>query len=162
MIPVPVKEYEYDFYIIHSTEDATEWVRKNLLPTLQIDHGLKCCVDCKDFIPERTFAENIKEIISKSKKTIAVVSNGFLESKMSLHELELAVSVSRRRGDENLISIILDNVEKNRLPKALNKRNTIDLATSEKTLKEELLPFLEVRTKQGVKQGGYVYICVRE
>ena len=53
-------------------------------------------------------------------------------------------------------------MEKNRLPKALNKRNTIDLATSEKTLKEELFPFLEVRTKQSVKQGGYVYICVRE
>ena len=119
-------------------------------------------MDWKEFFPGRTFADNIEDFILKSRKTIAVVSNGFLKSKFSLHELELAVSVSRRRGDESLIFIILDNVEKNRLPKALNKRNTIDLATSEKTLKEELFPFLEVRTKQSVKQGGYVYICVRE
>lgn len=162
MIPVPVKEYEYDFYIIHSPKDASEWVRKNLLPTLEIDHGLRCCVDWKYFIRGRSFTDSIEDFILKSRKTIAVVSNGFLKSKISLHELELAVSVSRRRGDENLIFNILDNVEKTRLPKALNKRNTIDLVTSEKTLKEELLPFLEVRTKQGVKQGGYVYICVHE
>ena len=119
-------------------------------------------MDWKYFIRGRSFTDSIEDFILKSRKTIAVVSNGFLKSKISLHELELAVSVSRRRGDENLIFNILDNVEKTRLPKALNKRNTIDLVTSEKTLKEELLPFLEVRTKQGVKQGGYVYICVHE
>ena len=162
MIPVSEKDFEYDFYIIHSRTDATEWVQRNLLPTLEMDHGLKCCVDRKDFLPGRTFADNIENFILKSRKTIAVLSNGFLKSDVSVHELQLAVSVSRQREDESVIIIKIDNVEMNLLPEAFNEKNVIDLTTSEKTLEEELFPFLEVRAKQGVKQGGYVYFCVCE
>ena len=67
------------------------------------------------------------------------------------------LSVSRQRGDESLILRKIANVEMNRLPKALDGENIIDLTTSKTTLEEELLPFLEVRAKQGVKQGAYIY-----
>ena len=127
-----------------------------------MDHGLKCCVDRKDFLPGRTFADNIENFILKSRKTIAVLSNGFLKSDVSVHELQLAVSVSRQRRDEGVIFIKIDNVEMNILLEAFNEKNIIDLTTSKKTLEEELFPFLEVRAKQGIKQGGYVYFCVRE
>lgn len=154
MIPVPEKGFEYDFYIIHSRTDATEWVQRNLLPTLEMDHGLKCYVDERDFVHERTFTDNrVKDFILKSRKNIAVLSNGFLKSDVSVHELQLAVSVSRQRGDESVIFIKIDNVKMNILPEAFNEKNIIDLTEAE-TLEEELFPFVEVRAKQGVKQGG--------
>ena len=128
-----------------------------------MDHGLKCYVDERDFVHGGTFTDNrVKDFILKSRKTIAVLSNGFLKSDVSVHELQLAVSVSRQREDESVIIIKIDNVEMNLLPEAFNEKNVIDLTTSEKTLEEELFPFLEVRAKQGIKQGGYVYFCVRE
>ena len=82
----------------------------------------------------------------------------FLKAPIAVQNLQLVLSALRQRGDESLIFIIIDEVEMNRLPTILNKRNTIDLTTSEKTLKEELFPFLEV----GNKQGECVYISVRE
>ena len=157
MIPVPEKEFEYDFYIIHSRTDATEWVQRNLVPTLEMDLGLRCCVAWRDFLPSRGIPGNIEDFILKSRKTIAVVSNGLFKSHHALYELELAVSVSRQRGHESLIVIKIDNVEMNRLPQAFCGENIIDLTTSKKMLKEELSHFLEVRAKQGVKQGAYTY-----
>ena len=128
-----------------------------------MDHGLKCYVDERDFVHGGTFTDNrVKDFILKSRKTIAVLSNGFLKSDVSLHELQLAVSVSRQRRDEGVIFIKIDSVERNIVLEAFNEKNIIDLTTSKKTLEEELFPFLEVRAKQGIKQGGYVYFCVRE
>ena len=128
-----------------------------------MDHGLKCYVDVRDFVHRGIFTDNrVKDFILKSRKTIAVLSNGFLKSNVSVHELQLAVSVSRQRRDEGVIFIKIDNVEMNILLEAFNKKNIIDLTTSKKTLEEELFPFLEIRAKQGIKQGGYVYFCVRE
>ena len=128
-----------------------------------MDHGLKCYVDERDFVHGGTFTDNrVKDFILKSRKTIAVLSNGFLKSDVSLHELQLAVSVSRQRRDEGVIFIKIDSVEMNIVLEAFNEKNIIDLTTSKKTLEEELFPFLEVRAKQGIKQGGYVYFCVRE
>lgn len=158
LIPVPAKEFEYDFHIIYSGRKETEWVEKTLLRTLEKDHGLKCCIGLRDFVVGRSIIDNMRDFIFKSRKNIAVVSNGFLKSTYCLAELQLVLSALRQRGDESLIFIIIDEVEMNRLPTILNKRNTIDLTTSEKTLKEELFPFLEV----GNKQGGCVYISVRE
>ena len=157
MIPVPEKEFEYDFYIIYSRTDATEWVQRNLLRTLEMDLGLRCCVGWRDFLPARGISDNIGDFILKSRKTIAVVSNGLFKSHDPLYELELAVSVSRQRGDESLIVIKIDDVEMNSLPKAFCGENIIDLTTSKKMLKEELSLSLEVRAKQGVKQGAYLY-----
>lgn len=158
LIPVPAKEFEYDFHIIYSGRKETEWVEKNLLQTLEKDHGLKCCVGWRDFVVGRSFTDNVRHFIFNSRKNIAVVSNGFLKSHYCRFELELVLSALRQRGEESVIFIIIDDVEMNRLPAILNKRNTIDLTTSEKTLKEELFPFLEV----GNKQGGCVYISVGE
>lgn len=157
MIPVPEKEFEYDFYIIYSRTDAAEWVQRNLLPTLEMDLGLRCCVDWRHFPPGRSITDNIKDFVLKSRKTIVVVSNGFFQSCHPVDELEVAVSVSRQRGDKSLIVIKIDDVEMNRLPKACYGENIIDLTTSQKMLKEELSPFLEVRAKQGVKQGAYIH-----
>lgn len=158
LIPVPAKEFEYDFHIIYSRRTETGWVQETLLRTLEEDHGLKCCIDFRDFVVGRSIIDNMRDFIFKSRKNIVVLSKGFLKSNYCREELQLVLSALRQRGDESLIFIIIDKVEMNRLPTILNKRNTIDLTTSEKTLKEQLFPFLEV----GNKQGGCVYISVRE
>lgn len=58
-----------------------------------------------------------------------------------VHELQLAVSVSRQRGNETGIFIKIDNVVMNILQEAFNEKNFIDLKTSKKTIEDELSPF---------------------
>lgn len=122
-------EFEYDAFIIFSSEDS-QWVVSTLVPTLEENHGIKCCVHYRDFIPGVTFRQNMVDSVYKCKKTIAVVSTHFFKSKYCGSELDYALHRLMERRDDSLVVIKLDDVEKGKLPKELQKRSYIDYAKS--------------------------------
>ncbi|RMX56208.1 hypothetical protein pdam_00015887 [Pocillopora damicornis] len=72
-------EFEYDAFVIYSSEDA-DWVVRTLIPTLEEKYGLKCCVHYRDFLLGVPFRQNMVDSVYKCKKNIAVVSTHFFNS----------------------------------------------------------------------------------
>lgn len=101
---------------------------KELLPFLEEEHHIKCCIHYRDFTPGIPFLDSMAEAIYKSYKIIAVFSSNFLQSNYCEHELELAQYRLLNRRDDSLIIIRIDKTDPNNLPPALQKRNFIDYA----------------------------------
>ena len=68
--------------------------------------------------------------VYKSRKTVAVVSQSFFDSKYCGSELDFALHRRLKKRDNSLVVIKLDDVDKNKLPKALQKRSYIDYLNS--------------------------------
>jgi len=124
---ISVAEFQFDAFIIYSTRDE-DWIKKTLLPTLEDKHGLKCCVHFRDFIAGVPFRNNMVDSVYKSRKTVAVVSRSFFDSKYCGSELDFAFHRRLEKRDNSLVVIKLD--DKNKLPKALQKRSYIDYLNS--------------------------------
>ena len=58
------------------------------------DTGLKFCVAQRDFLVGKTIIDNIMDTISKSRKTILLVDETFMESEWCQEELLLSHHVS--------------------------------------------------------------------
>ena len=141
-----VAEFQFDAFIIYSTRDE-DWIKKTLLPTLEDKHGLKCCVHYRDFIAGLPFRNNMVDSVYKSRKTVAVVSQSFFDSKYCPHELDFALHRLLEKRDNSLVVIKLDDVDKNKLPKALQKRSYIDYPhlKEKQAWKRNLVKCFEVR-----------------
>ncbi|XP_022807311.1 toll-like receptor 4, partial [Stylophora pistillata] len=148
-LPLPSDlEFEYDAFIIFSSEDS-QWVVNTLIPTLEENHGIRCCVHYRDFIPGVTFRKNMVDSVYKCKKTIAVVSTHFFNSKYCGSELDYALHRLMERRDDSLVVIKLDDVEKGKLPKELQKRSYIDYAKSveKESWEKKLVSCLNSKTR---------------
>lgn len=99
---------------------------KQLLPFLEEEHHIKCCIHYRDFTPGVPFLDNMAECVFKSYKIIAVFSSNFLKSSYANHELNLAQYRLLNRRDDSLIIIRIDKTDPSNLPPALQKRNFID------------------------------------
>ena len=88
-------EYQFDAFI-SCTREGAKWAKRYLLPKLENqDTGLKFCVAQRDFLVGKTITDNIMEKISKSRKTILLIDETFMESKWCEEELLLSHHVSR-------------------------------------------------------------------
>ena len=86
-------EYIYDAFI-SCTREGAKWAKKYLLPKLENqDTGLKFCVAQRDFLVGKTIIDNIMDTISKSRKTILLVDETFIDSKWCQEELLLSHQV---------------------------------------------------------------------
>ena len=127
-----IGEVEFDAYIIYSSADE-KWVTHTLLPLLEQKHSLKCCVHYRDFVIGKPFRENMVDCVYKSRKTVAVVSRSFFNSKYCNSEMDMALGRLLERGDDSVVVIKLDDVERKQLPKALKERSYIDFPKSTET-----------------------------
>ncbi|XP_022806015.1 fibroblast growth factor receptor 4-like [Stylophora pistillata] len=123
--PVSKDEFEYDAFIIFSSQDS-DWVTKTLIPILEEKHHFKCCVHYRDFVLGVPFRENMVNSVYKSRKTIAVVSINFFNSNYCGSEMDYALHRLMERRDDSLVVIKLDDVDRGKLPKELRKRSYID------------------------------------
>ncbi|XP_078383089.1 uncharacterized protein LOC144665671 isoform X2 [Oculina patagonica] len=137
-------EFEYDAFVIFSSEDS-DWVIKTLIPTLEEKHGLKCCVHYRDFTLGVPIRQNMVDSVYKCKKTVAVVSTHFFNSKYCGSELDYALHRLMEKKDDSLVVIKLDNVDRSRLPKELQKRSYIDYpkSTEKETWEKKLIKCLQ-------------------
>ena len=89
------------------------------------------------------------ESVYKSRKTIAVVSRSFFKSKYCHHEMDIALGRLVEKGDNSVIVIKLDDVDRKKLPKALKERSYIDYfkSTDKETWAKQLIQSFKVSVK---------------
>ena len=118
-----------------------------LLPFLEGKHGLKCCVHYRDFIAGRPFTDNMGWAVYKSYKTVAVLSQHFLQSDFCHGELKMAMYRLLEKRDHSVAAIKIDNIKCRDLPKALRKLSFINYSNQleRSAWKSKLLKFLAVQ-----------------
>ena len=91
-----VREGQYDFdAFVSCTRDGAKWMKKYFLPKLENkDTGFKFCIAQRDFIVGKTIIDNIMDSINRSRKTILLVDETFINSKWCQEELLLSHHVS--------------------------------------------------------------------
>ena len=118
-------DFCYDVFIIFNNKDQS-WVDETLLPILEVENGLKCCVHYRDFEPGRPFVQNMTDSVQNSRNTIAVVSENFFNSEYCQFELEQAIYKHVTDGYSRAIVVRIDDVSKDKLPDALKNRSFVD------------------------------------
>ena len=87
-------EYQFDAFV-SCTREGAKWAKRYLLPKLENQEtGFKFCVAQRDFLVGKTIIDNIMDTISKSRKTILLLDETFIESKWCQEELLLSHHVS--------------------------------------------------------------------
>ena len=102
-------EYIYDAFV-SCTREGAKWAKRYILPKLENqDTGLKFCVAQRDFLVGKTIIDNIMDTISKSRKTILLVDETFINSKWCQEELLLSHHVSVEILVQNQVNMITLN-----------------------------------------------------
>ena len=102
-------ELQYHAYVSYNENSATDdaWVMDDLQPNMEEgSEPLRLCIKSRDFMPGRAIIENINNCMHQSRKTLLVLSPGFVESEWCYHEMQMA---QMRLFDDNLdvLSLVL-------------------------------------------------------
>ena len=112
---IPVRQnddqYLYDAFVSYS-ETESVFVRTNLLEKLETNHQLKLCLHQRDFLPGMAIADNITGAMNQSRKSIFILSRGFLKSKWCNFEYNMArmENLYSRAGEDIVILIMYERV----------------------------------------------------
>ena len=88
------REYKYDGFV-SCTREGAKWCKKHFLPRLENkETRMKFCVAQRDFLIGKTIIDNIIDAINRSRKTILLVDETFIQSKWCQEELLLSHYVS--------------------------------------------------------------------
>ncbi|NXW39525.1 TLR13 protein, partial [Phaetusa simplex] len=82
------RRYAYDSFVSYNSADEG-WVLGELVPELE-RCSLRLCLHHRDFRPGRAIVDNIVDAIYNSRKTVCVVSRGYLRSEWCSLEIQLA------------------------------------------------------------------------
>ncbi|XP_062587357.1 toll-like receptor 4 [Saccostrea cucullata] len=90
----------------------------DLSQNLEESRGLRLCLSKRDFRPGTEIAANITEAITKSRKTIIILSNHFLNSYWCMYEFNMArmESIYTRNGKHVLFMVMYRHVTAKMLP----------------------------------------------
>ncbi|XP_061186952.1 toll-like receptor 4 [Saccostrea echinata] len=107
----------FDAFISYAEEDSDFAVNESI-SQLEDLRGLQLCLSKRDFRPGTEIAANITEAITKSRKTIIVLSNNFLNSYWCMFEFNMArmESIYTRNGKDVLFLIMYRHVSAKTLP----------------------------------------------
>ncbi|XP_019630947.1 PREDICTED: uncharacterized protein LOC109474907 [Branchiostoma belcheri] len=129
-IPVSVEkprhghEFQYDFFVSHSSKDA-DWVNFALLPALEVDLRFKGCVADRDFMPGKSVFDNIIYSIENSYKTLLILTPNFVTSEWCKYETEQALVESLTSKTGRVIPIMLHNCD---VPASLRTITYLDVS----------------------------------
>lgn len=120
------------------------WVKEELIPLVE-KHKLNYCIHDRDFEIGKPVVDNMVQSVYTSRKILAVMSQNYLSSKFCRGELEMALYRSTERGDSSVIVMRIDDVDRNKLPKALRNRTFLDYNdfTERKNWEERLIKHLK-------------------
>nr|XP_033796817.1 toll-like receptor 2 isoform X2 [Geotrypetes seraphini] len=116
-----MKETCYDAFVSYSERDS-EWV-ENLM-TQELEHAsppIKLCLHKRDFVPGKWIVDNIIDSIEKSRKTLFVLSEHFVQSEWCKYELEFSHFRLFDDSNDSAILILLEPIEKETIPKRFCK-----------------------------------------
>ncbi|RXM32803.1 Toll-like receptor 2 type-2 [Acipenser ruthenus] len=110
------RNLEYHAFLSYSEHDST-WVKTNLLKQLEeSDPPYHVCIHERDFKPGKPIITNIIECISKSYKTIFVLSNNFVSSEWCHYEFFFAHHQVFDEKKDSLILLLLEPIPTNSIP----------------------------------------------
>ena len=101
---------EYDVFVSYAHKDR-EYLKK-LMPKLENDFGLKTCVHYRDWFVGDFIPDQINRSVEKSRKTIILLSNNFLDSAYANMEFRAAHNLALKEGKNRIILILLEDVMK--------------------------------------------------
>ncbi|MBN3312109.1 TLR21 protein, partial [Atractosteus spatula] len=97
-------------------QDST-WVMNNLLKQLESDDPpYRICIHERDFTPGKAIIANIIDCISKSYKTVFVLSKNFVQSEWCHYEFFLAQHRVFEERRDSLILLLLEPIPANSIP----------------------------------------------
>ncbi|KAK3612571.1 hypothetical protein CHS0354_024559 [Potamilus streckersoni] len=83
-------KYNYDFLIINSEKD-NDWVKFELLPTLEGRYDLKGCFTKRDYMPGETIFKQFEEKVKESAKVLLVLSENFKKDELCYFQMYSAL-----------------------------------------------------------------------
>ncbi|XP_025085214.1 toll-like receptor Tollo [Pomacea canaliculata] len=101
----PEHEYEYDVFVSYANEDV-DWVRQELIPTLEGRHGLRLCVHQRDFPVGGNIIDNISTCVHASKRVLFVLSPHFARSRWCQFELVFCQNYVMERDDVLVLTLL--------------------------------------------------------
>ena len=123
------RNYIFDAFISYNEKDIG-WVRQNLLH-FEKKYNLRFCIHHRDFTLGIPIDECIVYAIEKSRRTILVITNKFVESNWCSFEVRMARQASIEEGRNIILPILVGNpqiVKENRgiLCDILHKNNYVE------------------------------------
>ena len=111
--------YRYDAFVAYHKDDIW-FVRPHMIKQLEeTDSPLTLCIHERDFMPGGVIEENIIDAMESSRKTILVLTKNFLLSYWCDFEYHMARTRCMERGDDSIITIILEELPVRHISKPL-------------------------------------------
>ena len=111
---------DQDGFVIYADEDRF-WVHDVMLDEVEKTMGLKLAVHHRDFTPGHYIDDQIVNFIHKSRKTIAILSESFLDSPWCDYELSVARHRLQSEGIDVIIPVILSDLPKHKISSSLQQ-----------------------------------------
>ncbi|XP_032373776.1 toll-like receptor 2 [Etheostoma spectabile] len=134
----------YDAFVSYSERDAS-WVENFLVPELEeprendedsVDQGtlrpLTLCLHKRDFLPGHWIVDNIMSAMERSRRTVFVLSENFVQSDWCRYELDFShfQLFDGNAGGDEAILILLEPLSKDDIPKRFCKLRKLMSSTT--------------------------------
>ncbi|XP_046550052.1 toll-like receptor 4 isoform X2 [Haliotis rubra] len=108
-------EFLFDAFVSYADEDRG-FVINDMRAHLEHDTGMTLNIHHRDFMPGEPIASNIVGAIKKSRKTLVVLSQNFLNSYWCTYELRMAQMESISSGRDLILIIMYESVPAKNIP----------------------------------------------
>ncbi|KAL3848111.1 hypothetical protein ACJMK2_018990 [Sinanodonta woodiana] len=110
------ENYQYHAFLSYA-ESNLRLVKFTLLANLE-DEGLHVCIHHRDFMPGQPISANIAHAIHCSRRTVVLLDDDYLSSYWCMYELNMVrmESIYSRRGENILVLVLKDGIDKCKLP----------------------------------------------
>ncbi|XP_074847996.1 toll-like receptor 2 type-2 [Carettochelys insculpta] len=119
------QDFSYDAFVSYSERD-TEWVENLLVQELEYSAPpFKLCLHKRDFLPGKWIIDNIIDSIEKSRKTLFVLSEHFVQSEWCKYELDFSHFRLFDENNDAAVLILLEPIKEQTIPKRFCKLRKI-------------------------------------
>ncbi|XP_032437863.1 toll-like receptor 2 type-1 [Xiphophorus hellerii] len=126
----------FDAFVSYSEEDAS-WVENFLVPEMEEPSDsesptspLTLCLHKRDFLPGHWIMDNIMSAIERSRRTVFVLSENFVQSDWCRYELDFSHFWLFEAGGDAAILILLEPLSKDDVPKRFCKLRKLMSSTT--------------------------------
>lgn len=124
--------FRYDAYISYvDREPDSKWVWGTLVPRLE-SVGLRLAVSGDVEEPGVARVVNIERGIRQSKRTVVILSEGYLKDHLADFENVLAQTMDIQEGTYRLLPVKIGQIDDNQLPVRLSALTTLDMTQSKR------------------------------
>ncbi|NXC06482.1 TLR22 protein, partial [Orthonyx spaldingii] len=121
----PPKDICYDAFVSYSENDS-DWVENTMVRELeQACPPFRLCLHKRDFVPGKWIVDNIIDSIEKSRKTLFVLSEHFVQSEWCKYELDFSHFRLFDENNDAAILILLEPIQSKAIPKRFCKLRKI-------------------------------------